>query len=284
MRHEWLLGYALLLPALLWSLIALALPLFVLTAYSFWTQQQFEIDRSVSLANYENFFERPVFLGLLARSIRISLWATIATVLIAYPVAYLIAFKVQSKKWLWIMLFTIPFWTSYLLRIFSWKVILGYNGFVNATLTSLNIVTEPLEFLLYNELSVVIALTHAWLPFAILPIYLSLAKIDQSLLEAAADLGEQPAVVFLRVTLPLSAPGVLAASLLIFIPTVGDYVTPELVGGPGGSMIGSMVASLFLKTNNAPMGAATAIVSILAISLIVALGYLLYRLLKRYLA
>ncbi len=269
MRHEPLRGYALLSPTLLWMIVALAMPLAVLLTLSFWTQNYLEFDRTFSLNNYVVFFEKPIYAKLLWKSMKISGAVTIATVLLAYPAAYFIAFKVKRNKLVWLILITVPFWTSYLLRVFAWKVVLGYNGVINSGLMTLGILDEPLEFLLYNPTAVVITLAHAWAAFAILPLYVSLEKIDRSLLEAAADLGEGPVMSFFRVTLPLSMPGVIASSLLVFIPTVGDYVTPNLVGGPTGIMIGNIVASLFGKANNWPLGAATAIMSMLFITLLV---------------
>ena len=158
---------------------------------------------------------------------------TLVTVLLAYPMAYFVAFRVERTKFLWLILLTIPFWTSYLLRVFAWKIILGYNGVINSGLMALGIIHQPLEFLLYKPIAVVVTLAHAWAPFAILPIYVSLEKIDRSLLEAAADLGDGPVRRFFRITLPLSLPGVIGAAVLIFVPTTGDYVTPALVGGTG---------------------------------------------------
>jgi len=269
MRHEPLRGYALLSPTLLWMIVALAMPLAVLLTLSFWTQNYLDFDRTFSFHNYVAFFEKPIYAKLLWKSVKISGAVTIATVLLAYPAAYFIAFKVKKNKLVWLILITVPFWTSYLLRVFAWKVVLGYNGVINSGLLTLGIIDKPLEFILYNPTAVVITLAHAWAAFAILPLYVSLEKIDRSLLEAAADLGEGPVMSFLRVTLPLSMPGVIASSLLVFIPTVGDYVTPNLVGGPTGIMIGNIVASLFGKANNWPLGAATAIMSMLFITLLV---------------
>ncbi|HEX9767784.1 MAG TPA: ABC transporter permease [Kiloniellales bacterium] len=269
MRHEPLRGYALLSPTMVWMLIALAIPLAILVTLSFWTQVYLDFDRSFSFKNYIDFFEKPIYIKLLWKSVKISGAVTLATVLLAYPAAYFIAFKVKTNKLIWLILITVPFWTSYLLRVFAWKVVLGFNGVINSGLMTLGILDQPLEFILYNPTAVVITLAHAWAAFAILPIYVSLEKIDRSLLEAAADLGEGPVMSFLRVTLPLSMPGVIAASLLVFIPTTGDYVTPSLVGGPTGIMIGNIVASLFGKANNWPLGAATAVMSMLFITLLV---------------
>ncbi|HSF95195.1 MAG TPA: ABC transporter permease, partial [Thermohalobaculum sp.] len=159
-------------------------------------------------------------------------------------------------------------------RVFLWKVILGYNGVLNSGLMGLGIIDEPLTVILYNANAVVITLAHAWAPFAILPIFVALEKIDHSLLEAAEDLGDGPVRRFFRITLPLAMPGVIAASLIVFIPTVGDYVTPKLVGGTDGLMIANMIQIQFGKANNAPLGAAlamSAMVIVAAISIIIAL-------------
>jgi spermidine/putrescine transport system permease protein len=263
----------------------LVAPLLAMVALSFWTQQGFEIDRSFTLANYfaliEPSSEPLVWMGipfplkypvpaiLLIKSIIMSLAVTVAVIAMAYPMAYFLAFRIQRNKALWLVLLTIPFWTSYLLRVFAWKIVLGFNGAINSGLKSLGLIGEPLSFLLYNPVAVVITLVHAWIAFTVLPIYVSLEKIDRSLLEAATDLGDSKWRRFFRVTLPLSAPGTIGAALLVFIPTVGDYVTPTLVGGPGGTMIGNLIQELFLRQNNAPLGAAVAIVMMLVIGMVV---------------
>lgn len=250
-------------------LLALAMPIAMLVAMSFWTQVYLDFDRTFTINNYIEFFQKPIYPKILWKSIRISATVTLATVLLAYPMAYFIAFRVHTNKLVWLILITVPFWTSYLLRVFAWKIVLGFNGVVNSGLIALGLIEQPLEFLLYNPTAVVITLAHAWAPFAILPIYVSLEKIDRSLLEASRDLGEGAFMTFLRVTLPLSLPGVIAASLLVFIPTVGDYVTPTLVGGPRGIMIGNIIASQFGKALNWPMGAALSVVSMFTITLLV---------------
>ncbi|MDH5528922.1 MAG: ABC transporter permease [Paracoccaceae bacterium] len=285
--RRWLRGYGLLSPALAVMFAMLALPIAALVLLSFWTQNGFELDRSLTVENYAQlvrlkdeptiwfgipfYFNYPVPAILMIKSVIMSLTATIAVIALAYPMAYFLAFRVHKHKALWIIMITIPFWTSYLLRVFAWKVVLGFNGAINSGLKAIGVIDQPLEFLLYNPGAVVITLAHSWVAFAILPIYVSLEKIDRSLLEAASDLGDSKLKRFFRITLPLSAPGTVAASLLVFIPTVGDYVTPTLVGGPGGTMIGNLVQELFLKQNNAPLGAAVAITMMLIIALIVAI-------------
>ena len=264
-------GYTLLSPTLLALLLGLAMPLAVLFTLSFWIQDYLDFIRTFSLKNYIDFFQKPIYGKILIKSIRMSGLVTLATVLLAYPMAYFIAFRIQHNKLIWLILITVPFWTSYLLRVFAWKVMLGYNGVINSGLKTLGFISEPLEFLLYNPAAVMITLAHAWAAFAILPIYVSLEKIDRSLLEAARDLGENAFMTFVRVTLPLSLPGVIAASLLVFIPTVGDYVTPSLVGGPSGIMIGNIIQSMFGKALNWPLGAAISVISMLTVALMVSL-------------
>lgn len=288
-RRRWLTGGSLLAPALGVMGLMLALPLATLVVLSFWTQTGFQLDRSFTLENYRLlvapsdkptqwgwlrvYLEYPVPAILLIKSLLMALVSTIAVIALAYPMAYFMAFRVHRNKALWIIVITIPFWTSYLLRVFSWKVILGYNGAINSGLIAIGVIDAPLEFLLYNPTAVVITLAHSWVAFAVLPIYVSLEKIDRSLFEAATDLGDNRWKRFWRITLPLSAPGTIAAALLVFIPTVGDYVTPALVGGPEGTMIGSLVQRLFFRDSNAPLGAAVSLSMMLVIAVLV-LGFL----------
>lgn len=241
------------------SLLLLAAPLLLIFFLGFWTQDYLVLERSFSFENYIEAWTEPMYRDLMLRSLGISASVTLATVVLAYPMAYFISFHGGKRKALWLFLVTIPFWTSYLLRVFLWKVILGYNGVLNSSLDWLGIIEEPLTFILYNANAVIITLTHAWAPFAILPIYVALEKIDRSYLEAATDLGDGPFKRFLRITLPLSMTGVVGAALIIFIPTIGDYVTPKLVGGKDGLMIANIIQVQFMKANNAPLGASLAV-------------------------
>ncbi|WP_170388148.1 ABC transporter permease [Ruegeria atlantica] len=264
LRSETGKGLALSAPATLYVGLLVAVPLCILVAYSFWTQTYVEIDRTLTWANYQEAFTDPLVRHLMIRSVAIAGAVTLATVCLAYPIAYFIAFRTQ-KKTLWLLLITIPFWSSYLLRVFSWKLILGFNGVLNSALISLGLIQEPLTFLLYNEFAVVLTLAHAWAPFAILPIYVSLQKIDRSLLEAATDLGCSKLERFVRVTLPLTVPGISAACLIIFIPTVGDYVTPALVGGSQGKMVANLIQVQFGAANNWPLGATLSLLAMLSV-------------------
>ena len=276
-------GWRLLATPFVFSLLLLLAPLLLMLTMSFWTQDYLTLDRTFTLNNYKEALTQPVYQMLFKRSLFISLSVTLLTILIAFPVAYYISFYGGSKKTLWIFLVTIPFWTSYLLRMFLWKVILGYNGVFNSLLLWLEVITEPLTVILYNSNAVILALTHGWAPFAILPIFVSLEKIDRSLLEASRDLGDGAVQQFLRVVLPLAMPGVVAAGLIVFIPTIGEYITPKLVGGTDGLMIANMIQVQFSKANNAPLGAALSVSSLIIVTSI-SLIFVIYnrRLLRKY--
>ncbi|HUF87636.1 MAG TPA: ABC transporter permease [Thermohalobaculum sp.] len=272
MRGDGLQGLILVSPPLLYALLLLAAPLAMVATISFWTQDYLTFDRTPTLKNYAEAWTDPLYRTLMLRSLAISGTVTAATVLLAFPIAYYVSFHVAPRrKAMWLFLITIPFWTSYLIRVFLWKVILGYNGVLNSGLLELGLIETPLTFILYSASSVVITLAHAWAPFAILPIFVALEKIDRSLLEAAEDLGDGPLRRFRRVTLPLAMPGVIAAALIVFIPTVGDYVTPRLVGGTDGLMIANMIQVQFGKANNAPLGAALSISAMLIVAALASL-------------
>ncbi len=262
-------GYTLIAPPFLYALLILAAPLLTILTYSFLTDGYLEVVRDFTWANYVQVWTDPIVRTVMLRSLMVSALVTLVTVLLAFPVAYYVSFLVRpEKKSLWLFLITIPFWTSYLIRVFLWKVILGYNGVINSSLTGLGIIDEPLTFILYNVNSIVITLAHAYAPFAILPIFVALEKIDRSLLEAGRDLGESRAMTFWRVTLPLAMPGVLAAVLIVFIPTIGDYVTPELIGGGKIPMIANLIQVQMLALDNRPLGSALAVTAMAIVALV----------------
>lgn len=262
----------------LYAALMLVIPIFTIITFSFWTQNYLEIDRSFTWANYIAAWTEPIYTALMWRSLVVSTLVTFFTVVLAYPLAYYISFHVpQERKTLWLFLITIPFWTSYLLRVFAWKIMLGYNGVLNSGLIGTGIIDEPIRAMLYNVNAVVITLTHAWAPFAILPIFVSLEKIDRSLINAAKDLGDNALRRFYRVVLPLSMPGIIAALLIVFIPTVGDYITPGLVGGKDGVMIANMIRLQVSKANNWPLGAALAVNAMLIVAVVSVSAVLLLR-------
>ena len=264
-------GYALIATPALYALLLLAAPLATVIYLSFMTDGPGvrEVIHTFTTENYVLAWTDPIYRSIMSRSLFVSFMVTLTTVVLAFPVAYFVSFYVSpSKKSLWLFLITIPFWTSYLVRVFLWKVILGYNGVINSGLKSLGIIEQPLSFLLYNVNSIVLTLAHAYAPFAILPIFIALEKIDRSLLEAGRDLGESRAMTFWRVTLPLAMPGVVAASLIVFIPTIGDYVTPTLIGGGKIPMISNMIQAQMLDLDNRPMGSALAVTAMLIVAII----------------
>ena len=165
-----------------------------------------------------------------------------------FPVAYYLAFCVEKTKYTWLLIVITPFLTSYLLRIFAWKVVLGDQGLINSGLASLGVISadKPISFLIYSQFTVMVVLTYAWVPFICLPIFISLENMDRKLLEAATDLGANRAKAFRKITLPLAAPGIVAAFLFVFIPSIGEYITPSLVGGTRGYMFGQAVADHFI--------------------------------------
>jgi spermidine/putrescine transport system permease protein len=263
-------GYALLAPTLLVMGLALAGPLLLMTVTSLKSQNGAGFSDGWTLAHYAQVLGRASYRSLFLRSLLISGAVTLVTVVLAYPMAYFVAFHARHK-FAWLVALTIPFWTSYLLRVFAWKIILGFNGVINSGLMRLHLISQPLEFLLYNPFAVVVTLAHAWAAFAILPIYVSLEKIDRSLLEAASDLGDGRLTRFLRITLPLSMPGVIGAAILIFVPTTGDFVTPQLVGGPKGSMIANVIETQFNAAGNWPLGAALSLAGMAMVGVLASL-------------
>ena len=263
-------GYALLAPTLAVMGLALAAPLLLMAITSLKSQSGISFSEGWTLSHYGEVLGRASYRSLFLRSVLISGAVTLVTVALAYPMAYFVAFHAR-RKFIWLVALTIPFWTSYLLRVFAWKIILGFNGVINSGLMRLHLIDQPLEFLLYNPFAVVVTLAHAWAAFAILPIYVSLEKIDRSLLEAASDLGDSRFRRFLRVTLPLSMPGVIGAAILIFVPTTGDFVTPQLVGGTKGTMIANIIEVQFNAVGNWPLGAALSLVSMAMVGVIAGL-------------
>ena len=258
-------GFTLISPTFLYASALLLLPILIVIAYSFWSQDYLTIDKTLTLKNYRLALGEPIYRDLLMRSLYISLTVSVVTVFMSYPIASFISFHGGLNKNLWLFIVTIPCWTSYLLRVMSWKVILGYQGVLNTGLKELGLIVEPLTSLLYNANSVIITLVHSWAPFAILPIFVSLEKVDRSLIEAAQDLGDGAMSRFLRVVLPLSMPGVISAFLIVMIPTVGDYVTPHLVGGKEGVMIASAIQANFGKAANWPLGAALSVTTMIVV-------------------
>ena len=214
-------------------------------------------------------------LGVYTSSLALAALATVLCLLTGYPVAFAIARAPGVWRQLLLFLVMLPFWTSFLIRVYAWIAILQPSGLINRVLLASGLIEQPLP-LLYNAFSVTLGLVYSYLPFMILPLYGSLSRLDESLIEAAADLGAPPRRVFLRVTLPLSLPGVAAGCLLVFIPAIGEFVIPDLLGGPGTLMVGKMLWQEFFDNVDWPAAAAIAmaLVVLLTLPLLVAQRFL----------
>ncbi len=271
-------GWTLIAPPALFTILLLAAPLGTVLIYSVLTGGKGEVGLPFTLGNYAELFQRPIYQTVMLRSLLVAFLVTLTTVLLAYPIAYYVSFHVApSKKALWLFLITIPFWTSYVIRVALWRTILGFEGIVDSALMGSGLMTEPLNLLANGVTSMTITLAHAYAPFAVLPIFVSLEKVDRSLLEAGQDLGESRLMTFWRVTLPLSMPGVIAAVLIVMIPVVGDYITPELIGGGKVPMIANLIETQMLRLRDQAMGSAIAVAAMLIVGLISAAFVLLNR-------
>jgi putrescine transport system permease protein len=208
--------------------------------------------------NYERLASDPLYLDAVLSSIRIAALSSLLTLLLAYPMAYVIARAKESLRPLLLMLVILPFWTSFLIRVYAWTGILNSNGLINETLIKLGLISGPSP-LLHTEFAVHLGIVYSYLPFMVLPIYAVLERFDWTLIEAAEDLGAHPLTAFLRVTLPLSLPGIVAGVLLVFIPAVGEFIIPDLLGGPDTLMIGHLLWTEFFNNHDWPMASALAI-------------------------
>jgi len=222
-------------------------PIGIVALYSFNVYALFPGDHGFTLDGWHAFIHSSVYVGLFWKSVKMSLVVSGVVVGLAYPLAYYLALSGTKRKYVLLLVLIAPFLTSYLLRVLAWKVILGNNGVLNSFLawTGLRSADHPLSQLLYSRFAVMLVLVYVWVPFVALPIFVSLDNLDRRLLEAASDLGASRLQAFLKVTLPLSLPGVVAAFFFVFIPTVGEFVTPSLVGGTSGYMYGNQIADLF---------------------------------------
>jgi len=213
----------------------------------------------LNLGNFQLVFEDELYLAAFLNSLWVAFVCTLLCLLVGYPMAYAIATAPERRRIALLMLIVLPFWTSFLIRVYAWIGILKPNGLLNNLLMGLGLIAEPLE-ILHTQLAVYIGILYSYLPFMILPLYANLTRLDLTLLEAAADLGCRPARAFLRITLPLSMPGIVAGSMLVFIPAVGEFVIPDLLGGPQSLMVGKMLWTEFFGNQDWPLASALAIV------------------------
>jgi len=255
---------ALLTPVTVWLVLFSLIPLGVMAAYSFQGNSTGAVDGVFTLANYQKFFSNSAFQSVLWRSVLIALATAAFSVVLAYPLAYFLAFQAGKSGMILLTLLIAPAWTSELLRILAWKIMLGSNGTLNYLLTWLGWIAPDTVLIRFGPAAVIVTLVYTWIPFAALPIYASLGRIEKSLLEASADLGENPLRSFLRVTLPLSLSGVMASFFYVFVPSLGEWVTPAMVGGTTGIMFGNLIQDQFARALNWPLGAAFSLVMLLA--------------------
>ncbi|NKE48409.1 ABC transporter permease subunit [Roseomonas frigidaquae] len=218
----------------------------------------------LNLANFQLLLDDPYYLDAYLRSLRVAAISATLCLLIGYPMALAIARAPEHRRNLLLMLVILPFWTSFLLRVTAWIGILQDQGWLNGALLALGLIDQPIP-LLYTDVAMYIGITYCYLPFMVLPLYATLSKLDPSLLEAAEDLGAPPWRAFLQVTLPLSLPGIVAGFLLVFIPAVGEFVIPELLGGPGAQLIGRVLWTEFFQNRDWPLASALAIVLLAAL-------------------
>ena len=229
-----------------WLIVFFLVPIGIVVFYSFGPALAFS-PHPLTLRTWHDAAHSGVYLHLFLKSAEMALIVSALVVVVAYPLAYYLALSGTPRKYILLLVLIAPFVTSYLLRVLAWKVILGDQGVVNTFLfwTGVRGAGQPLSFLLYSRFAVMLVLGYVWLPFVALPIFVTLENLDRGLLEAASDLGASRLQAFARVTLPLSLPGVAAAFLFVFIPTVGEFVTPSLVGGTSGYMYGNQIVDLF---------------------------------------
>jgi len=242
-------------PAAGFTVLLFLVPMSIIVGYSFLTRGVYGgVVSPWTFENYQRLFD-PLYGVILWRSLVMSTAATLLCLLIAFPLALFIARAGARRKSVYLYLVILPFWTSFLVRTYAWMFLLRDSGLINSILLSLKVISEPLP-LLYNETAVVVGLVYGYLPFAVLPLFSNLDRLDKNLLEAAADLGATPWQTIRRVVLPLCAPGLRAAGVLVFIPCLGAYLTPDLLGGGKSIMIGNLIQNQFTTARDWPFGSA----------------------------
>jgi spermidine/putrescine transport system permease protein len=274
-ERGWSVGLAgLLAPVTVWLGLFFLVPLLLILAYSFGTSGVYGgITLGFNPTNYLKVFD-PLYLEIVVRTLIIALMNTLLCLALGYPLAYFIAFKGGRWKNVLVLLVMIPFWTSLLLRAYAWVVILGGNGIANRILQFLGITDEPVS-LIFTPQAVLMGMVYSYLPFMILPLYAALEKFDVRLKEAAQDLGASRWHTFWRVTFPLSMPGVIAGSILVFIPSAGEFVIPNLLGGARTVMMGNLIQQQFLQARDWAFGSALSVM--LAVLLLGAIMFYIRR-------
>jgi spermidine/putrescine transport system permease protein len=248
-------------PGLGWLAIFLVVPCAIVFVYSFFERGAYGgIDYVFTLENYVRAAD-PLYLSILLTSARVAAVTTLAALAIGYPAAYLIATAPKSWQMPLLILVMLPFWSNYLIRTYAWIVLLNSQGLINYGLQELGIINEPLP-MLYNEFAIVVGLLYGYLPFMVLALYSSISRLNREIFEASADLGASSLRTFVRVTVPLTIPGIAAGSVFVFVLSIGNFVTPNLLGGGHSLMVGNLIFDQFLSARDWPFGAALAFVLI----------------------
>ena len=251
-------------PARVWMALFFAAPLVIVAAYSLLTRGDYGgVEQPWTIESYTRIVD-PLYGAILLRTIAMAAVATFVCLLLGFPLALFIS-RAGSRKNLYLQLVTLPFWTSFLVRTYAWLFLLRDTGLINTILLRLHLVSQPLP-LLYNDGAVLLGLVYGYLPFMVLPLYATIERLDPAMLEAAADLGARPIRALLRVTLPLSLPGILAGAVLVFIPCLGAYLTPDLLGGGKTVMAGNLIQNQFTTARDWPFGSAISL-ALMAISM-----------------
>jgi spermidine/putrescine transport system permease protein len=265
-------GKFLIAPAFTWLTIFFILPLLIVIAVSFASRTAYgQLIFSFTLENYARFFE-PLYLRIFLETLIFAIITTFFTFIMGYPLAYTIAQLPQKWQKPGLILVMVPFWINFLIRSYAWVIILRSKGLINTILMKFEIIDIPLK-LLYNDTAVILGMVYALLPFMVLPIYVSIEQLDMRLLEAASDLGAKPLTAFKKITLPLTMPGVVAGSILVFISSLGMFVVPDIMGGAKSSLIGNLIQNQFLSARNWPFGATLSIVLAFLSIILIALYY-----------
>lgn len=259
-------------PVTFWMILFFVFPLIFILVMSFAVRGLYGgVEYSFTLENYVRFFD-PLYLNILWESILIAALTTVICLVFGYPFAYIVARAPRKYRNILLMLIIVPFWTNSLIRTYAWIVLLRTEGVINTVLLQLGVISEPFE-MLYNTGAVMVGLAYTLFPFMVLPLYASIEKLDQNLLEAASDLGAKPWQTFAKVTLPLTMPGVVAGCLLVFIPTLGLFFIPDLMGGSKTMLIGNLIRNQFLTARDWPFGSAASVI-LMILTLIFVLIYL----------
>lgn len=263
----------LLSPSLVYMGVFFLVPVGLVAAYSVGALTLFPGDRYLSLDSWSYVLGGSFYTGLFWKSVRMSLTVSVLAVILAYPIAYYLAMGTRKRKYILLLVIIAPFLTSYLLRVLAWKVVLGDQGVINSVVywMGLRQPDNPVSWLIYSQFTVILVLTYVWVPFVALPIFVSLENLDRSLLESASDLGASRWKTFWKVSFPLSIPGVIAAFTFVFIPTIGEYVTPLLVGGTRGFMYGNAISDLFLDAFDWQTGSVLALFLLVVVAALIAI-------------